>query len=65
MWMETTVELKQELASALDAVLAETPEFGGLFADPAYRNQLVFRPVAKRRKTDDSITKKFIQSITE
>lgn len=65
MWTDARVELKQELACALDAVLSETPEFGGLFADPAYRNQLVFRPVAKQRKTDDSITKKFIQSITE
>jgi DNA invertase Pin-like site-specific DNA recombinase len=65
LWAKTTVELQGDLARALDAVLAESPEFGGLFADPACRGQLVLRPVAKRRKTDDSITKKFIQSITE
>lgn len=52
LWTDARVELKQELARALDAVLAEIPEFGGLFADPTYRNQLVFRPVAKLRKTD-------------
>lgn len=65
LWTQTTVELQQELARAFDAVLTETPEFGGLFADPASRGKLVFQPVAKLRKTDDSITKKFIQSITE
>jgi DNA invertase Pin-like site-specific DNA recombinase len=65
LWVGTTVELQQELARALDALLSESPAFGGLFADPAYRGELVFRPVAKPRKTDDSITKKFIQSITE
>ncbi len=63
MWTETTVELKQELARALDAVLAESPDFGGLFADPAYRNQLVFRPVAKLQKTEDEIMKKWISLI--
>jgi DNA invertase Pin-like site-specific DNA recombinase len=65
LWTGTTVDLQRELARALDAVLAESPDFGGLFADPSCRGQLVFRPVAKGRKTDDSITKKFIQSITE
>lgn len=65
LWTRTTVELQQELARALDAVLAESPELGGLFADPSSRGKLVFQPVAKQRKTDDSITKKFIQSITE
>ena len=37
LWMQTTVELQQELARAFDAVLAESPQFGGLFADPACR----------------------------
>ncbi|MGA8575870.1 MAG: hypothetical protein WB609_09365, partial [Candidatus Cybelea sp.] len=65
LWMQTTVELQQELARAFEAVLAESPQFGGLFADPACRGKLTFRPVAKQLKADDSITKKFIQSITE
>jgi site-specific DNA recombinase len=65
LWMQTTVELQQELARAFHAVLAESPQFGGLFADPSWRGKLVFRPVAKQLKTDDQITKKFIQSITE
>jgi len=65
LWAQTTVELQQELACALDAALAESPALGGLFADPASRGELVFRPVANVRKADDSITKKFIQSITE
>jgi len=63
LWTETTVELQQELARALEAVLAESPEFGGLFADPSCRGQLVFRPVAKQRKTEDEITKKWIALI--
>ncbi|HEX3456776.1 MAG TPA: recombinase family protein, partial [Candidatus Baltobacteraceae bacterium] len=63
LWTETTVELQQELARALEAVLAESPEFGGLFADPSCRGQLVFRPVAKQRKTEDEITKKWISLI--
>lgn len=65
LWLATTVELQQELARAFDAVLAERPQFGGLYADPATRGKLVFKSGAKQRKADDSITKKFIQSITE
>lgn len=65
LWTQATVDLQQELARAFDAVLAENPEFGGLFADPSCRGKLTFRPVAKQLKADDSITKKFIQSITE
>jgi hypothetical protein len=65
LWMQAPVELRQELARAVDAVLAESPQFGGLVADPASRGELILQPVAKQRKTDDSITKKFIQSITE
>jgi DNA invertase Pin-like site-specific DNA recombinase len=52
LWRQTTVELQQELARAFDALLAETPQFGGLFADPSCRGRLVLRPVAKQRKTD-------------
>jgi site-specific DNA recombinase len=52
LWPQATVELKQELARAFDAVLAETKAFGGLFADPSCRGRLVFRPVAKMRKAD-------------
>lgn len=65
LWPRANVQLQQELAQAFGAVLAESPGLGGLFADPASRGRLSFAPVAKRRKTDDSITKKFIQSITE
>lgn len=65
LWVQSSVDLQQELARAIDAVLAEAPQFGGLFADPASRGKLVLQPVAKQRKTDDSMTKKFIQSITE
>jgi hypothetical protein len=65
LWAQTTIELQQELARAFGAVLAENPALGGLFADPSCRGKLVFRHVAKVRKADDSITKKFIQSITE
>jgi DNA invertase Pin-like site-specific DNA recombinase len=65
LWAQTSVELQQELARTFGAVLAESPAFGGLFADPSCRGKLTFRPVAKMRKADDSITKKFIQSITE
>jgi DNA invertase Pin-like site-specific DNA recombinase len=63
LWLQTTVELQQELARSLDAVLAESPQFGGLFADPSCRGKLVFRPVAKQRKTEDEITKKWIALI--
>ncbi|MGA8575410.1 MAG: hypothetical protein WB609_06925, partial [Candidatus Cybelea sp.] len=52
LWMQTTVELQQELARAFEAVLAESPQFGGLFADPACRGKLTFRPVAKQLKAD-------------
>jgi DNA invertase Pin-like site-specific DNA recombinase len=65
LWQQTTVELQQELARAFDAVLAESPKLGGLYADPSSRGKLVFQFGTKQRKTDDSITKKFIQSITE
>jgi hypothetical protein len=65
LWPQTTVKLQQELARAFDAVLAEAKAFGGLFADPSCRGSLSFRHVAKIRKADDSITKKFIQTITE
>ncbi len=65
LWAQTTVQLQQELARAFDAVLAESAQFGGLFADPGCRGKLTFPRVAKQLKADDSITKKFIQSITE
>ncbi len=65
LWIGTSVELQQELASAVDGVLTESGPFRGLYADPASRGKLAVGPVAKQRKTDDSITKKFIQSITE
>jgi hypothetical protein len=65
LWPQTTVELQQELARAFDAVLAETKGFGGLFADPSCRGRLTFQLVATLPKADDSITKKFIQTITE
>jgi hypothetical protein len=54
LWAQTTVELPQELARAFDAVLAESPAFGGLFADPSGRGNLIFRPVAKMRKAEFS-----------
>lgn len=63
LWAHTTVDLQQALARAFDALLAERPQFGGLFADPACRGQLVFRPVAKQRKAEDEITKKWIALI--
>jgi DNA invertase Pin-like site-specific DNA recombinase len=50
LWAQTTVELQQELARAFYAVLAESPAFGGLFADPSSRGKLILRPVAKMRK---------------
>ncbi len=65
LWTQTTIQLQQELARAFDAVLAESAQFGGLFADPLRRGKLTFPRVAKQLKADDSITKKFIQSITE
>ena len=65
LWPKATVELQQELALAFGTVLAESPAFGGLCADPSSRGRLAFCRVASVRKTDDSITKKFIQSITE
>jgi DNA invertase Pin-like site-specific DNA recombinase len=61
LWAQTTIDLQQELARAFDAVLAECPQLGGLFADPTRRGKLVFTPVAKRRKSDGSITKNFIR----
>jgi DNA invertase Pin-like site-specific DNA recombinase len=63
LWPQTTVELQQELARAIDAVLAESPAFGGLFADPSCRGKLIFRPVATMRKAEDEITKKWIALI--
>jgi DNA invertase Pin-like site-specific DNA recombinase len=63
LWAQTTVELQQELARAFDGVLAESPAFGGLFADPSSRGRLIFRPVAKMRKAEDEITKKWIALI--
>jgi hypothetical protein len=63
LWAQTTVELQQELARAFDAVLPESPAFGGLFADPSSRGKLIFRPVAKMRKAEDEITKKWISLI--
>lgn len=63
LWAQATVELQQEVARALGALLSESPDFGGLFADPADRGRLVFRHVAKRRKTEDEITKKWISLI--
>jgi hypothetical protein len=63
LWPQTTVKLQQELARAFDAVLAEAKTFGGLFADPSCRGSLSFRPVAKMRKAEDEITKKWIALI--
>ena len=63
LWSHTTVELQQELARACNAMLVESPAFGGLFADPSCRGKLTFRPVAKIRKTEDDITKKWIALI--
>lgn len=61
-WATTErVELQQELAQSV----AELPEIGGLWADPERRGELFHGLVAKQHKMDDSITKKFIQSITE
>jgi DNA invertase Pin-like site-specific DNA recombinase len=56
-WNESPVELQQAIARAVAAGL------GGLYASPRKRGQLIVG--AKFRKSDDSITKKFIQSITE
>ncbi|HEV3092145.1 MAG TPA: hypothetical protein VGX91_11970 [Candidatus Cybelea sp.] len=59
LWLHATVELQQELGRALDAVLTESPKFGGLYADPSSRGKLVsFHPGAKRRKTEVRITKR-------
>jgi DNA invertase Pin-like site-specific DNA recombinase len=63
LWPTAPVQLQQELAVAFGAVLAESPAFGGLFADPASRSRLAFRPVAKLRKAEDEITKKWIALI--
>jgi DNA invertase Pin-like site-specific DNA recombinase len=63
LWAETTTKLQQELARAFDALLAESPAFGGLFADPSCRGKLIFRHVAKIRKAEDEITKKWIALI--
>ncbi|HEY6325776.1 MAG TPA: recombinase family protein [Candidatus Cybelea sp.] len=60
LWLEARVELQQELAQALSAL----PEIV-LQADPDLRNRLSVAPGAMRSEADDSITKKFIQSITE
>lgn len=63
LWLQTTVELQQELARAFDAVLSESPAFGGLFANPSCRGRLSFRLVATMRKAEDEITKKWIALI--
>jgi DNA invertase Pin-like site-specific DNA recombinase len=63
LWLQTSVELQQELARAFGAVLAESPQLGGLYADPASRGKLVLRFGAKERKTEDEITKKWIALI--
>jgi len=63
LWTQTTVELQQELARAFDAVLAESPAFGGIVADPSCRGKLSFGLVANMRKTEDEITKKWIALI--
>jgi DNA invertase Pin-like site-specific DNA recombinase len=62
LWVQASVELQQELGRALDAVLAESPGFGGLFADPAHRGKLIFDPVAKQRKTDDAVARAVVGS---
>jgi hypothetical protein len=62
LWAQTTVELQQELARAFDAVLSESPAFGGLFADPSCRGKLIFRPVAKMRKADALVANKVRRS---
>jgi DNA invertase Pin-like site-specific DNA recombinase len=63
LWAQASVERQQELAVALGAVVAESPEFGGLYADPSCRGKLAFRPVANVRKAEDEITKKWIALI--
>jgi hypothetical protein len=62
LWPKATVELQQELA-AFGAVLAESPAFGGLCADPSSRGRLAFCRVASVRKTEDEITKKWISLV--
>jgi len=53
LWTQTSIQLQQELARAFDAVLAESAQFGGLFADPLRRGKLTFPRVAKELKADD------------
>jgi DNA invertase Pin-like site-specific DNA recombinase len=63
LWPQASVDLQQELALAFGAVLAESPPSRGLFADPSCRGRIDFRLVAKVRKTEDEITKKWIALI--
>jgi Transposase len=60
LWPQASVELQQELALAFGAVLAESPPFRGLFADPSCRGKIAFRLVANVRKTVERTTKKRI-----
>jgi DNA invertase Pin-like site-specific DNA recombinase len=57
-WGTARVDLQQEAARAIAAMT-------GLWADPDRRGALFYTPVSSDQETDDSITKKFIQSITE
>ena len=67
LWSAASIEQKQELARAVAAL----PEVDGLWADPIQRHVLLAGCDleksfgAKGALTDDAITKKFIQSITE
>jgi DNA invertase Pin-like site-specific DNA recombinase len=58
-WPQAPLELQQEFARACAEMLE------GLRVDPERKNELILGIVASDGKADDSITKKFIQSITE
>lgn len=59
-WMEAPIDLRQEIAQAVAAIV------GGFWLDPLKRGELLVGGHGEsRRKADDGITKKFIQSISE
>ena len=65
-------QLDTEAQTIIARAVTDLPEIGGLYASPSNRNQLLLGSelpknysVANKGKADDSITKKFIQSITE
>ena len=62
LWPKAAIETQQEIARAV----ASLPAIGGLWTHPEFKGKLLTRTdVAKLQLSDDSITKKFIQSITE